>query len=49
MADNEKCEADLYDEKQGQTSLADEQKLANLSTGANQPPPQATAFKVSGK
>lgn len=45
----DKCEADIYDEKHGKTTLADAQRLVNLSESANQPPPQSKDFKVSGK
>lgn len=40
-------ECDAYDSKHGTRTLADEQKLVNLSEGANKPSPEHVSFKIT--
>lgn len=42
-------ETEAYDREHGKPTLADTQRLVNLSEGANKPPPQYVPFKVSQK
>lgn len=48
MADGEvKDPIEEYDRKHGTTTLAEEQRLVNLSEGANKPPSQYVPFKIT--
>ena len=49
MSEEGKDETDAYDSKHGRTTLADEQRLVNLSEGANKEPAQDVAFKITQK
>lgn len=43
----ESIAVDEYDSQHGKATLADTQKLANISEGGNKAPPQYTPFKIT--